>query len=76
MTFRSPQAGDLSLEGPLLSAQLRIDHAGRAMSRTIAIPPGSHVINFRCTAPRVMAVADRRQLVFRVVDFRAIPAGP
>jgi len=74
MTLISPHEGSLSLEGPLLSTRLRIDHTGRALSRTISIPPGVHVLNFRCTAPRVMASGDRRELVFRVVDFRVQPA--
>jgi phosphoglycerol transferase len=76
VTFISPHEGDLSIDGPLLSTRLRIDHTGRALSRTISVPPGIHVLNFRCTAPRVMASGDRRELVFRVVDFRVQPATP
>jgi hypothetical protein len=56
--------------------RLRIGPAGRALSKTISIPPGDHALNFRCTAPRMMAPADRRQLVFRVVSFRAVPVAP
>ena len=76
MTFISPHEGDLSIEGPLLSTRLRIDHTGRALSGTISIPPGVHELHFRCTAPRLMAPGDRRELVFRVVDFRVQPATP
>jgi len=76
MTFTSPYAGDLSIEGPVLSTKLRVDHVSRTLSRTITLPPGVHVINFRCTAPRLLAVRDRRELVFRVVDFRVQPATP
>ena len=76
MTFTSPHAGDLSIEGPVLSTRLRVDHVGRALSRTITLAPGVHVLNFRCTAPRLMAPGDRRQLVFRVVNVRAIPDVP
>jgi len=76
MTLISPHEGDLSIDGPLLSTRLRIDHTGRALSRTISIPPGVHMLNFRCTAPRLMAPGDRRELVFRVVNFRISPAAP
>jgi len=76
MTVISPHEGELSIEGPLLSTRLPVDHRGRALSRTISIPPGVHVLTFRCTAPRVMAFGDWRELVFRVVDFRVEPATP
>jgi phosphoglycerol transferase len=76
MTLVSPHEGDVWIESSLLSERLRIGHAGRALSKTISIPPGDHALNFRCTAPRLMAPADRRELVFRVVNFRAVPVAP
>jgi len=73
MTLTAPHPGDVSVEGPVLSARLAVDHVGRTISRTVTIPPGVHVLKFHSTAPRLMAQADRRELVFRVVDFRVVP---
>lgn len=69
MTFTAAHPGELSIEGPLLSRRLSIDHVARTVSTTVSIPPGVHELVFRCTAPRLMASADRRELVFRVGNF-------
>jgi phosphoglycerol transferase len=76
MTLTAPHPGEVTIDGPLLSIHVPIDHAGRVVSRTITIPPGVHVLGFHCTAPRLTAVADHRELVFRVVDFQIVPAAP
>jgi len=74
MSFASNFAGNLWITSPLLSERLRISPAGRALSRTISIPPGRHTIAFACDAGRVMVRGESRHLVFRVHNFKAIPA--
>jgi phosphoglycerol transferase len=76
MTLVSPQPGDVAVDGALLSARVPVDHAGRTVSWAITVPPGAHLLDFRSTAPRWTAVADHRELVFRVVDFRIVPDAP
>jgi phosphoglycerol transferase len=76
MWFASSYEGDLWIEGPLLSAQLRIGSTRRAFSQTISVPPGQHTLAFACDAPPALPPGDRRELVFRVGDFRVVPAEP
>lgn len=76
MSFVSNHEGNLWITGPLLSEQLRIGLTPRAFSRTISVPPGQHTLAFACDAPRVLVAGDRRELVFRVVNFKAIAAEP
>jgi hypothetical protein len=76
MSFMSSNEANLWIEGPLLSEQLRIGPVPRALSRTISIPPGQHRLAFGCDAARVLARGDRRELVFRVINFSASPAEP
>jgi len=74
MTLTAAHPGEVSIEGAVLSARLAVDHVGRTLTRTFTIPPGVHVLTFQSTAPRLMAQADRRELVFRVA-FRVTPVG-
>jgi phosphoglycerol transferase len=76
MWFTSNYEGNLWIESPLLSEQLRIGPALQRLSRTISIPPGQHTLSFGSDAHRVLAAGERRELVFRVVNFRATPAEP
>lgn len=78
MSFMAPHYGNLSIQGPVLSEQLRLTPLGPSLSRTISLPPGQHTIRFACDAPRALASGDRRPLVFRVINFKARegPANP
>jgi phosphoglycerol transferase len=78
MSFMAPHWGNLRLESPLFSEQLRLTALGPSLSRTIALPPGEHTIRFACDARPALASGDRRPLVFRVINFstREGPAIP
>jgi hypothetical protein len=75
-SFMSTNEANLWIKGALLSGQLRIGPTPRALSTTISIPPGEHTLEFGCDAHRVLVRGDLRDLVFRVINFRAISAEP
>lgn len=66
----------LSISGPLLSDQVPIGPVMIAFSATISIPPGQHALTFSCDGLPALPAGDPRKLVFRVVNFRAIPLDP
>jgi len=49
---------------------LKVNSTPSFYSKTVTVPPGESVINFRSTAPRVEAPLDTRYLVFRVENFK------
>ncbi len=59
----------LKMDSTLLSATLQISARLRDISRTIVIPPGSHLIRFSCDAPPFVNPGDPRTLVFKVNKF-------
>ena len=63
------QLDDLIISG-LISEQLKVNWTPSFYSKTVTVPPGESVINFRSTAQRVDAPLDTRYLVFRVEDFK------
>src|ERR1041385_3209403 len=63
------QLDDLIISG-LISEQLKVNETPSFYSKTVTVPPGESVINFRSTAPRVEAPLDTRYLVFRVENFK------
>jgi phosphoglycerol transferase len=65
------QLSDLSVRGPLFSKTLRINSTPQSFSITLKAPPGKSVVEFRSNARRVVAPADQRVLMFRVINFRA-----
>lgn len=65
-----PEFANLTLDGDLLSEQLKINVNPIPYSKTISLPPGRHVIRFTCDAKRVDAPLDKRELVFKVLNFR------
>jgi phosphoglycerol transferase len=71
MSFMALYPGTLRLEG-LVSHERRVGLVPEAFSTTITVPPGEHTIRFACDARRVLASGDRRHLVFRVRNFRAL----
>jgi len=74
MALTSPHPGNLRIESPLLSGSVRLGPVRQAVTTSVSIPPGEHTIRFVCDAPRVLAPADNRLLVFRVLDFKLIEA--
>jgi phosphoglycerol transferase len=64
------ESANLSLDGDLISEQLKINLKPTDYSKIISIPPGRHVIRFKCDAKLVYAPADGRPLVFKVNNFR------
>jgi phosphoglycerol transferase len=76
MSLAAPAEANLWIRGPLLSEHFRIGPGGLRVSRTISVPPGRHTISFGCDGRKLLSRADRRDLVFRVHDFRAMAAEP
>jgi len=70
MSFASENEGNLRIDSPLFSEQLKTRPAGQSFFKEIVIPPGQHLIHFTCDARRVLAPLDFRQLVFRVINFK------
>ncbi|MDD4321924.1 MAG: hypothetical protein PHH31_10325, partial [Acidaminococcaceae bacterium] len=60
---------NLFINSSLFSEQLNINSKSKFYSKTVIIPPGKHVIKFKCDAKRVDAPKDTRVLVFKVVNF-------
>jgi phosphoglycerol transferase len=73
---------DLHLDGDLCSADLQISDAGRKFTPTLVVPPGRHVIHFRCDGMLHKFPNDPRKLAFSILHFssrneeEAPPAGP
>jgi phosphoglycerol transferase len=63
------QLDDLVISG-LISEQLKVNATPSFFAKTITVPPGESVINFRSSAKRVYAPLDTRFLVFKVEDFK------
>ena len=63
------ELANLSLDGPLVSEQLKINMKPTAYSHTITVPSGRHIIRFACDAKQVHAPWDNRTLVFKVMNF-------
>ena len=60
------QGGDLLLTGPLIEERIALPNAGVKFSREIEIPPGTHRIDFSCTAKPFVHPA--RTLVFALTE--------
>ncbi|HZN12281.1 MAG TPA: hypothetical protein VFC61_11405, partial [Blastocatellia bacterium] len=73
-SFATAQEANLSLEGGLVSARLRVGPDARPFSQSFTVPPGIHTIKFACDGPRVDAPTDPRVMVFRVNNFKVIVA--
>jgi phosphoglycerol transferase len=63
------ESANLSLDGDLLSEQLKISLKPTLYSKMLTISPGRHVIRFACDAKLVYAPSDGRPLVFKVINF-------
>ena len=63
-------AGELVLSGPLLEDRIALSQTGVKYSREIDIPPGTHRVEFRCSAEPYFHPA--RTLVFMFFDYELI----
>jgi phosphoglycerol transferase len=72
MSFRTGDAGParLHISGDLVSEKLAVDYRPAPWSRTVTVPPGTHVLRFYCTAKKLDLPSDERTLVFQVEDCR------
>ena len=61
---------NLSIAGPSIWEQLKINKNPLTYSKTITVPPGRHVIRFNSDAKRVDSPTDSRLLVFKVINSR------
>jgi phosphoglycerol transferase len=67
----SPKPANLWIESSLVSGRLDVQLMPRTPYRaTITVPPGKHVIKFRCDADKVNMPQIPRIMVFRVHNFR------
>lgn len=64
-----PQLDDFFISG-LISEQLKVNFMPVPYSKTVTVPPGESVINFRSAAKRIDEPRDTRFLVFRIEDFK------
>jgi phosphoglycerol transferase len=75
MAFATENEANLWIESPLLTERLSVSAKPTSISRSIAIPPGSHSIHFRSDARRVLEPGDFRYLVFKISGFKITPEG-
>lgn len=66
MHFRTghPEPAHLQLRGSLLHANLVINDQPQPFAATVTVPPGSHLVQLRCDARRLIAPTDARTLIF------------
>jgi hypothetical protein len=80
MDLRTGGAGPsrLDLESPLFADHLVITGSPSRYTRNLRVPPGRHLVCFRCDARPLGAPGDWRRLVFRVENFTLAdgPPGP
>lgn len=72
--FESPSR--LWIEGPGFKDELTISERPSPYARSFEVPPGQTLVKFHSDAPQVVAPADSRELVFRLVNPRVIVNGP
>jgi len=69
MSFATENEANLWVNSPILTENLKTSVKPVSMSRSIAIPPGSHSIHFRSDARRAWEPDTFRSLVFRISGF-------
>lgn len=73
-TLAADYGGNLKLQSPFFNEQLHIDKTGTKLTKTFELPPGEHTLFFECDAQRIFPPNDFRELVFRVRNFKVLPA--
>jgi phosphoglycerol transferase len=73
MTFQTPDAGPwhLRIEGELWQEEVPVDAQGRAVTKDVVVPPGTHTLRFTCDRRPSARPGDGRVLSFRVLNFVA-----
>jgi phosphoglycerol transferase len=73
MTCQTPDAGPwhLRIDGELWQDEVRVDGQGRAVTKGLVVPPGTHAVRFTCDRPPAARPGDGRVLSFRILNFVA-----
>src|SRR5262249_40025138 len=61
----------LFIQSALFSAEAQVSTRDFTLERTFTLPPGHHIIHFRCAGEKVNVKGDSRELVFMVRNLRA-----
>jgi hypothetical protein len=70
MSIDSPAGGTLRVESDIISETLKVASVSAPWNKTIVIPPGKHVIKFKCDASPTYSPSDPRVFVFKVNNFK------
>jgi phosphoglycerol transferase len=73
LTCQTPDAGPwhLRIDGDVWRDEVSVDAEGRAVTRALVVPPGTHVVRFTCDRPPAARPGDGRVLSFRLLNFVA-----
>jgi phosphoglycerol transferase len=74
MTLAVDNGGTLEMTSPFFSERLTLDKAGKKFAKGFTLPPGEHFVYFKSDGKRVLSPSDFRELVFRVRNFKLLPA--
>jgi phosphoglycerol transferase len=69
MILAAENGGTVRVESKFFNEKAKVDWKGQPFSKTFALPPGEHAIDFSCDARRALPPNDFRELVFSVVNF-------
>jgi phosphoglycerol transferase len=72
MTLASNNPGKMQISSPFFSEQMALTNRATPFSKTFELPPGTHSINFNCDAQIGQTEVDKRELVFRVNNFKLV----
>ena len=67
-SFAALAAGNLEIQSALWQETVRLSTTPTPYSKTIAVPPGEHLIRFQSDVPRLRVPNDDRELIFRVTN--------
>src|SRR4030095_6439585 len=70
MTVAADYGGNVTIQAPFFTEQMKADKNGQKVDKTFDLPPGEHVVYFASDARRVYPANDYRELVFRVRYFK------
>ena len=70
MSFATGGPASLQLSSAFFDEQLSINATSTTFTRSIAISPGRHAIEFDCDGRQILSPTDLRELFFRVHNFK------